>query len=421
MMDDTEKNRIWQKITEYAEASASELSELRRDFHRHPEPGWMEFRTSGRIADLLHLYGCDEVLTDQQVCKAEARMGVPEGGGMTGVIGMLHCGMGPTVALRFDIDALPVRECEELDHFPAQEGFRSEHAGYMHACGHDGHITVGLGTAKLLCQMREQLHGTVKFIFQPAEEGVRGARAIVENGHLEDVDFLLAAHMYGGSEQHPCGICITAGHGLATTKLDVDFHGKASHAAAAPEQGNNALLAAATAVLNLQAIPRHGKADTRINVGKLVAGRGRNIICDAAHMELEVRGKTSEANQYMQTYAERIVKCAAEMHGCTVETHLMGTALSSSNSSELNERLEQVCAEQLKIPVWRDPEAFSNVSEDFSCMSEAVRSHGGQACYFLNVSRCSAPLHNDRFDFQEEALVNGVKAFCGVTAELLKT
>lgn len=75
MMDDTEKNRIWQKITEYAEASASELSELRRDFHRHPEPGWMEFRTSGRIADLLHLYGCDEVLTDQQVCKAEARMG----------------------------------------------------------------------------------------------------------------------------------------------------------------------------------------------------------------------------------------------------------------------------------------------------------------------------------------------------------
>ena len=137
MMDDTEKNRIWQKITEYAEASASELSELRRDFHRHPEPGWMEFRTSGRIADLLHLYGCDEVLTDQQVCKAEARMGVPEGGGMTGVIGMLHCGMGPTVALRFDIDALPVRECEELDHFPAQEGFRSEHAGYMHACGHD--------------------------------------------------------------------------------------------------------------------------------------------------------------------------------------------------------------------------------------------------------------------------------------------
>lgn len=420
-MMDTEKSRIWQKITEYAEASASEFVMLRREFHRHPEPGWMEFRTSGRIAELLKKFGCDEILTGEQVCRAEARMGVPEGGGLTGVIGILRCGDGPTIALRFDIDALPVTECTAREHLPMREGFRSEQEGYMHACGHDGHITVGLGTAKFLCQIREQLHGTVKFIFQPAEEGVRGARAIVENGHLEDVDFLLGAHMYGGPEQHPCGICITAGHGLATTKLDADFHGKASHAAAAPEQGNNAMLAAATAVLNLQAIPRHGQADTRINVGKLIAGSGRNIICDAAHMELEVRGKTSEANQYMQSYAEQIIRCAAEMHGCTVETHLMGTALSSSNSPELNDRLEQVCAEHLHLPVWHDLEAFSNVSEDFSCMSEAVKSHGGQACYFLNVSRCSAPLHNDRFDFQEEALVNGVKAFCGMTAELLKT
>lgn len=417
---DTEKSRIWQKIKEYAETSASEFVTLRREFHRHPEPGWMEFQTSGRIAELLQEYGCDEILTAEQVSRAEARMGVPDGGGLTGVIGILHCGEGPTVALRFDIDALPVTECTVREHLPVREGFRSEQEGYMHACGHDGHITVGLGTAKFLCQNREQHHGTVKFIFQPAEEGVRGARAIVENGHLEDVDFLLGAHMYGGSEQHPCGICVTAGHGLATTKLDADFHGKASHAASAPEQGNNAMLAAATAILNLQAIPRHGQTDTRINVGKLVAGSGRNIVCDAAHMELEVRGKTSEANQYMQSYAERIIRCAAEMHGCTVETHLMGTAMSSSNSSELNELLEQICAEQLHLPVWRDSEAFSNVSEDFSCMSEAVKAHGGQACYFLNVSRCSAPLHNDRFDFQEEALVNGVKAFCGVTAELLK-
>ena len=415
----TEKSCNWKSITEDAENLASELSELRRDFHRYPEPGWMEYRTSGRIAELLKEYGFDEILTGTQVCKAEARMGVPEGGGLTGVIGILHCGDGPVAALRFDIDALPVMECALPEHLPAKEGFLSEKKGFMHACGHDGHITVGLGTAKLLCRMREHLHGTVKFIFQPAEEGVRGARAIVENGHLDDVDFLLGAHMYGGSEQHPCGICITAGHGLATTKLDADFHGKASHAAAAPEQGENALLAAATAVLNLHAIPRHGQADTRINVGKLTAGTGRNIIPESAHLELEVRGKTSEANQYMETYSMRILEAAAQMHGCTVETQLMGTALSSSNSPELNDRLEQICAEQLDLVVWREAEAFSNVSEDFSCMSEHVKAHGGQACYFLNVSKCKAPLHNNQFDFQEEALVNGVKAFCGITADLL--
>lgn len=416
---ETEKSRIWEKITEDAKAFVPELSELRREFHRHPEPGWMEYWTSDRISELLREYGCDEVLTGAKVCKADARMGVPKGGGLTGVIGLLRCGDGPVVALRFDIDALPITECALPEHLPAREGFRSEQDGYMHACGHDGHITVGLGTARILCRLREQLHGTVKFIFQPAEEGVRGAKAIVENGWLEDVDFLLSAHMYGGSEQHPCGICITKGHGLATTKLDADFHGKASHAAAAPEQGNNALLAAATAVLNLQAIPRHGQADTRINVGKLTAGTGRNIIPESAHMELEVRGKTSEANQYMETYAMRILEAAAQMHGCTVETHLMGKALSSSNSPELNDRLEQVCSEQLQLTTWREDEAFSNVSEDFSCMSEQVKAHGGQACYFLNVSKCKAPLHNNQFDFQEEALINGVKAFCGIAADLL--
>ena len=111
-------------------------------------------------------------------------MGVPEGGGMTGVIGMLHCGMGPTVALRFDIDALPVRECEELDHFPAQEGFRSEHAGYMHACGHDGHITGLLGAASILKEMESELTVRVKLIFQPSEENNKGCKADYFPGNI---------------------------------------------------------------------------------------------------------------------------------------------------------------------------------------------------------------------------------------------
>ena len=104
---------------------------------------------------------------------------------------------------------------------------------------------MGLGTAKILCGIKDQLRGTIKFIFQPAEEGVRGAKSIVEKGHLDDVDVVLGAHMSGKEDQEQCMIGIGDGHSLATTKMDVEFHGKATHAAAAPEAGNNAMLAAA--------------------------------------------------------------------------------------------------------------------------------------------------------------------------------
>lgn len=436
---------IYSEIVKKADALQPELIAIRRRLHRYPELGWMEMRTTSIIASCLKSFGCDEVLTGRDVCQGEARMGLPseealevhyreaeaqEGtealylpdtkGGFTGAIGILHCGEGPTVAFRFDIDALPIQECEEESHFPTGEGFGSQNPAVMHACGHDGHTTVGLGTAKLLCEMREQLHGTIKFIFQPSEEGVRGAKSIVEHGHLDDVDFVLGAHMGGNGEQTEPTIGIGGGESLATVKYDVEFYGKGSHAAASPEAGKNAMLAMATAVLNLHAIPRSGKGDTRVNVGRVVAGSGRNIICEHAHMEMEVRGMTTEANTYMKEYAERIIRTAAEMHDCTYEMKLMGAAMNGSNDEELSDRLARVCEEKLKLPVVRLKRGRAAGSEDYSYMSERVQSHGGQSCYFLNLSRCSATLHNERFDFQEEALANGVKAFCGIAVELMQ-
>ncbi|MGN0400078.1 MAG: amidohydrolase [Blautia sp.] len=440
-----EEKQIYEEIIEKADKLGPALVKLRRDFHKYPEPGWMEMRTTSIVVSCLKDYGCDQVLVGGEVCKAEARMGVPseslleehyeevkkqEGtvseylpytkGGFTGVIGILHCGEGPVIALRFDMDALPVPECSEESHLPAREGFISCKRGVMHACGHDGHITVGLGTARILCQMREYLHGTIKFIFQPAEEGVRGARSIVENGHLDDVDYVLGAHMGGGSQQKECGIGIGDGKSLATVKFDVEFFGKGSHAAASPEAGNNAMLSMATAILNLHAIPRHGKSDTRVNVGKVAAGTGRNIICDSAHMEMEVRGMSEEANDYMKAYAERIISAAAQMHGCTYEIRLMGAARNGRNDKTLTERLAEVCKKHMQLPVFELPKSGTSVSEDYSYMSERVQSHGGQSCYFYNLSCCNSTLHNAAFDFQEEALVNGVKAFCGVAAKLMQ-
>lgn len=266
---------------------------------------------------------------------------------MTGVIGILRCGEGPTVAMRFDIDALGVFEEHDLSHRPAKEGFNSVNEGFMHACGHDGHATIGLGVAKVLMSIKDQLHGTVKLIFQPAEEGVRGAKSIVDNGHLDGVDYLIGSHVTNKSEDDPTAV-IPGSHGsLATTKYDVIFHGKSAHAGGSPEVGRNVMLAVGTAILNLYAIPRHSGGASRVNVGTVVAGSGRNVIADEAKMEIEVRGETTEINEYMKDYAVNIIESAAKMHGCTCEMKLMGAAYSLKSDEALMERVKRVCEEEL--------------------------------------------------------------------------
>lgn len=434
---------MFNNIIEMAEGMQAELTSQRRDLHHYAESGWFEVRTSSIIARRLTDLGY-KVLVGKDVCDEASRMGLPseeeleenykramaQGAdpefadaakdGFTGVIGILECGEGPTVALRFDIDALGVFESTNNEHRPFKEGFASVNTGMMHACGHDGHTTIGLGTAKVLMSLRDKLHGTVKLIFQPAEEGVRGAKSIVEKGHLDGVDYVLGAHLGGGNVDMPFQIGAGKGGSLATSKFDVIFHGKPSHAAASPELGNNAMLSAATAVLNLHAIPRHGSSPTLVNVGKLTAGTGRNVICDNAKLEIEVRGNTSEANQFMQDYALRIVKAAAEMHGCTVEIKMMGGAESTQNTLELSERVRQVCGEMLGLRTTTPPENGATGSEDYSFMSERVQKNGGQSCYFNNMIRCYGPFHNSLFDFEETALVTGVKAFSGIVYDLLK-
>lgn len=435
---------LYQRLLDQAEAAGPEIVALRRDIHSHPELGWCEMRTSALIARKLTEYGCDRVLTGDEVCAKAERMGVPPEetleahyrlarswgadeeflpgtrGGMTGVVGILRCGEGPTVALRCDIDALPIREKDTADHFPAAQGFRSLDDGVMHACGHDGHTAIGLGAAKILCQNRDLLRGTVKFIFQPAEEGVRGAKSLVANGHLDDVDYLLAGHMGGADEITDPAVGIGTFRTLATTKMDVTFHGRSAHAGVAPEEGNNAMLAMATAVLNIHAIPRHGKSPTRVNVGRVAAGPGRNVICDRADLELEVRGLTTQANAYMDDYVRRIIAGAAAMHSCTYDIRLMGEARGDCNTAGLMERVRKVCADRLRLATRELPDNINGgPSEDYSFMSDRVRERGGQACYFNHLSAMAGPGHNPAFDFDERALVTGVKAFVGLTADLL--
>lgn len=432
-------------IRSRAQAILPELTAIRRDLHRYAEPGWLEMRTTSLLARKLTDLGY-EVLTGPAVCKADARMGLPSDdaleahykwaqengadpeflpatrGGFTGVIATMHCGEGPTIALRFDIDALGVLEADDETHLPAREGFRSVTPGIMHACGHDGHAAIGIGTAMLLRELRDQLHGTVRLIFQPAEEGVRGASSIVAARHLDDADYALAAHVFPAGKAAglvDVGVLAENGTGgLATSKLDVTFHGRSAHAGIAPQEGRNALLAAATAVLNLHAIPRYGNTPTQLNVGTLHAGTGRNVICETAKLELEVRGQTTEANDYMLRRAQQIVKAAAEMQDCTVELQPMGHADALRCDWPLSSHVEHICKEALGLRVTH-VNALGGGSEDFSCMSQRVQQQGGQAAYVGLLCACPAANHNDHFDFDEQALANGAAMFTAVTASLL--
>ncbi len=430
---------IYDSILRQAGELAPQLRKIRRDLHAHAETGWFEIRTSSLIARRLTQLGY-RVLTGPEVCLAESRMGLPgqealdeqyrralEQGavqpwagrardGFTGVIGILDCGEGPSIALRFDIDALGVFEDGSSGHRPAREGFRSKNEGMMHACGHDGHTAIGLGAAQVLMTLRDRLRGKIKLIFQPAEEGVRGARAIVDRGHLDGVDYVIGSHM--GKSAGDAQIGFSTGSTLATSKLDALFTGRAAHAGASPEAGDNALLAAASAVLNLHAIPRSSAGDTRINVGTLHAGSGRNVVCDRARLEIEVRGATTETNRYVEDYARRILRAAAEMHGCSCEVTLMGNAESLRSDGEMIERCARVCREKLGLRT-APPRSGAGASEDFAYMVNRVRAQGGQGLFFSTLTPCAGPFHSRQFDFQEEALSSAVCVFCGLTCDLM--
>lgn len=434
--------QVYDKISQLAESMEERMVTYRRDFHKYAESGWFEMRTSSLIARRLTELGY-EVLVGEQVCKREARMGVPseeeleanykraiaQGAdpefveymkdGMTGVIGILRAGEGPVIAMRFDIDALGVVERTDDGHFPAREGFASVNPGMMHACGHDGHATIGLGVAEVLMQIKDQLHGTVKLVFQPAEEGVRGAKSIVANGHMEDVQYMLGGHI----SKHDPGyedVDVLPGYagGLATTKYDVTFHGLSAHAGGNPEKGKNALLAAASAVLNLYAIPRHGKGGSRINVGTLHAGSGRNVVADTAKLEIEVRGETAEINEYMSQKALQVIEGAAMMYDVESEVKVMGAADPMAATPALMERIKRVCEQELGF----NPNGTKigiGGSEDVSYMVNRVQELGGEATFMRLMTTTDAPAHNIGYNFGEDVLVKSVKLFCGVAYDIL--
>ncbi len=436
---------MYQKIMEYARELDEKSRSRRRDFHKYPETAWYEMRTSAIIAKTLTELGY-EVLTGREVCLETERFGVPsaedleahadlaiEQGapaeymtedlrqGFTGVIGILRCGDGPVAALRFDIDALGLNEDETPKHRPFAEGFSSRNPGMMHACGHDAHAVIGLGVAEMLMKIKDSLHGTVKLIFQPGEEGAKGARPIVAHGHLDDVDYFVGTHI--APTKGPDDGDVTPGTwgSLATSKYDVYFYGQSAHAGGFPENGRSAIVAAANAVVNLTAIPRHSGGISRVNVGVIRGGTGRNVIPDQCMMQIEVRGETTEINSYMDEQAKRICRAAADMTGCRCELVPEGSSESQHSDEDFLAHNADGSREHLPhLSVCSRENAQNWGSEDISLMMNRVQAHGGKATYMRSMTDMASAQHTTAFDFDEKVLVDGIETFSAIVYDLLK-
>ncbi len=412
------------------------LREIRRAFHRHPEPGWCEFRTTARLVDELEGIGVDELAIGREALSTGDRMAVPEegtiapwlerardagvrerilektDGGHTGAIAVLEQGEGPTVGLRVDLDAISMTESAADDHRPAAEGFRSDHEGYMHACGHDAHIAIALGTIEAITE--SEFSGTLKVFFQPAEEISGGGKAMAESGYLDDVDYLFALHIGLG---HPTGE-IVAGieKPLAMAHLTATFEGASAHAGRAPNEGGNAMQAAATAIQNAYAIPRHSEGMTRVNVGHIEGGAASNVIAEEITIEAEVRGETTGLMEYMRTELERVFYGAAEMYDCDVTPRMISESPRADSDPELREVVANAARETAGVDRIVESTALG-VSEDVTYLIERVQKNGGLASYTLLGTDHPTNPYTPTFDIDESTLEIGVSVVSNAISE----
>lgn len=410
---------------------------LRRQLHAKPEIGWCEFWTTALIVNELdslgwtvhmgksHLgmdtiMGRNEKIVQQSIARAReegvsdemlARME-----GYTGCIAEWNTGReGPVTALRFDIDCVGVEETDAPEHKPNQEGFASTHKGWMHACGHDGHAAIGLTIARWIHDHADALKGTIKLIFQPAEEGVRGAAAQAASGRLDDVDYILGSHlslMCGSGE-----ICLNPANVLATTKLDVTYTGKPAHPTMSPELGRDALACLCTTVTQLRGMTPHGKGMSCVNIGHIEAGEFRNVVPTHGLMQLEVRGATGEINDYVVNQALRLIKGAALGYDVEYEVKKAGEATSLANDEVLTTLLNEVAK---TIPEVKTiyPERNMGASEDFTMFGARVQAHGGKSAFFIVGADRPGAHHQKNFDIDENALGVGFNLYRGCLEHL---
>ena len=404
------------------------MRETRRFFHTIPEPGWCEFRTTINIVKILKDMGYD-VKYGKEV-HSKNRMGLPSEekirkykenleydvnfdvdeilDGYTGCIAELDTGrIGPQICMRFDIDGLEIPETLDENHIPNKENFRSIINDSMHACGHDGHITIGLSICKWLMDNKENLKGRYVVVFQPAEEGVRGGRSMIDTDNFENLDYFFGMHL--GINLKSGSIGVGSENIFATSKLDIIFKGVSSHAGGAPQEGKNALLAGATCALNLQTLPQDSRGMSRLNVGTLKSGTGRNVIPDIAKLEVEVRGETNDIVDFLIKRAKDIARGCAISYDLEYTTEEVGGALAmEKHDFDFYSEIENLL-ESKGYNIVRNNKF--NASEDVTYYMNKIVEEGGKAIHLLVGTDIKAGHHNEKFDFNEEDMLVSFNMF----------
>ncbi|MBE3118812.1 MAG: amidohydrolase [Candidatus Atribacteria bacterium] len=385
-----------------AQALFEYTQSMRRDFHAHPELGFHEVRTAGIVAKELTALGLE----------------VHTGVGGTGVVALLEGAKpGPVVLVRADMDALPIRE-------ETGAPYASQNPGVMHACGHDGHTAVLLTVAKMLNAHRSQLAGTVKFMFQPAEEGMGGAEKMIEDGVLENpkVDVALALHVWN---EKPVGwVGIAGGPAMAGAEIfKIKVRGKGGHGAV-PHLAVDPILAAAQVVSALQGIVARNIAPLQtavVSVCTIHGGETFNVIPPAVEMTGTIRTFEPAVRTRVLERFEKTVHSIAEGMGCQAEIELQILTPATINQPETAARVQAVARRLFPEADVDTANYITMGSEDFAFVLEKV-----PGCFFFIGSAnpekgLDAGHHHPRFDIDEAVLPRGAALMAATITDLLKS
>ncbi|MDJ0591053.1 MAG: M20 family metallopeptidase [Pleurocapsa sp. MO_226.B13] len=366
--------------------------EWRRRLHQKPELGFQEQITAEFISQKLQAW---QIPHQTEIAQ-------------TGIVATI-AGKSPgkVLAIRADMDALPIKEANEVP-------YRSQHEGKMHACGHDGHTAIALATAYYLSQHQNDFSGTVKIIFQPAEESPGGAKPMIEEGVLQNpnVDAIIGLHLWNNLPLGTVGV--RAGALMAAVEcFRVSILGKGGHGAM-PDQTVDSIVVASQIVNALQTIvSRNVKPldSAVVTVGELHAGTALNVIADTARMSGTIRYFNPELETLIGKRLEAIIAGVCQMHGATYELNHWRLYPPTINDKAIAELVRSVAVEVVETPVGVVPECQTMGGEDMSFFLQQV-----PGCYFFLGSAnpekgLAYPHHHPRFDFDETALSMGVEIF----------